>query len=94
MAQSKSSTVHIKDIVSCCAVALAQHFGQNDRFPQQLILGAQRFGPQPKNWLRAFLLALGDVVLKHCFSNSPLVKTKISPLFELAAGECFLGLCF
>ena len=35
--------VFSRAIISCCSVARAQHLGQNSRFVQHAIFGAQRF---------------------------------------------------
>ena len=89
--------LHSRDTTSCCAVALAQHFGQNYRFPQQprrawlrearhAILGAKLFGAL----LRVVLFAVGVFFCKHCCSsNSPLAK-KIGAPFLLRRKRFFL----
>ena len=41
-------------IISCCSVARAQHLGQNGRFVQHAIFGAQRFSLQAKDLLSVF----------------------------------------
>ena len=65
----------------CCAVARAQHLGQNSRFAQQApraaqpaILGARHFSPQAqakKHVARLFFAVRREIVLEPFFSNSP-----------------------
>ena len=83
-----------RDIISCCAVVLAQHFGQTTRFPRQprkawlrarqyAIWGSQLFSPQAQKTV----FVEDFTVFQICLWRGKI----LSPLFKLAAGAIFFG---
>ena len=71
--------LHTRALISCCAVARAQHLGQNSRFTQQplrgwlraaqhAILGAQHFSPQAKKNVARLFFAVGQKKIGVLFS--------------------------
>ena len=66
--------VFSRAIISCCAVARAQHLGQNGLFVQHAVLGAQHFSLQAKELVARLFFAGVVFFSKHFFSKSPSAK--------------------
>ena len=86
--------VHTRALTSCCAVARAQHLGQNSRFAQQPPRGWLRTAHHAILCARCFSPAAKNNVARRFFAVGRRRGKKIGALFfEFAGGDFFFEAC-